>query len=82
MGGKVLVFPHDMVYDRGFAVGKYLARMEIKKEFAFRMFADGMPCEKVAKYIEESTDVTMQFERDWESQLGSIPEQLEVERSE
>lgn len=82
----MLIFPHDMVYDRGFAegkaIGESLARMEIKKEFAFRMFADGISCEKVAKYIKESMDVTIQFRRDWKSQYGSIPDYLETEGSE
>ncbi len=76
MGGKVLVFPHDKVYDEGIAagmvtgiaVGKSQGRMEMKKEFAFKLFGDGMSCEKVANYINESVDMVKQLEKEWKSQ--------------
>ena len=80
------VFPHDMVYDSGFATGKAavesLTRMEIKEAFAFRIFTEGILCEKVTKYIRESMDIMVQLERGWKSQPESSPEHLEIERSE
>ena len=68
MGGRVLVFPHDKVYDEGIAVGKSQGRLEAKKEFAFELFGDGMPCEKVAEYINEPVDMVKQLEKEWKSQ--------------
>ncbi len=42
--------------------------MEMKREFAFELFEDGMSCEKVAKYINESVDIVMQLEKEWKNQ--------------
>ncbi|MCI8269233.1 MAG: hypothetical protein HFG55_06190 [Lachnospiraceae bacterium] len=60
----MLVFPHDKVYDEGIAVGK----LEVKREFAFGLFGDGMSCEKIAKYINESVDMVKQLEKEWKRQ--------------
>ena len=72
MGGRVLVFPHDKVYDEGkaagMAVGKSQGKLEAKKEIAFELFGEGMPCEKIAKCINESNDMVKQLEKEWKSQ--------------
>lgn len=69
MGGKVLIFPHDIAYDQGIAKGE--ARGEIKgtqktkKESAFEMFEDRVPCEKVARYIHETIENVKELEKEW-----------------
>lgn len=61
MGGKVLVFPHDIVYDEGISVGT----QNTKKESAFEMFDDGLSCEKVARYIHETIENVKILEKEW-----------------
>lgn len=72
MGGREHVFLHDKVYDEGkaagMAVGKSQGKLEEKREFAFELFGDGMPCEKVAEYINEPVDMVKQLEKEWKSQ--------------
>ena len=68
MGGRVLVFPHDKVYDEGKAAGMAIGKLEAKKEIAFELFGEGMPCEKIAKYINEPVDMVKQLEKEWKSQ--------------
>ena len=68
MGGRVLVFPHDKVYDEGKAAGMAVGKLEAKKEIAFELFGEGMPCEKIAKYINEPVDLVNQLEKEWKSQ--------------
>lgn len=45
MGGRVLIFPHDYVYDAGIAEGENRGenrgKTETKREVAFSMFDDG-----------------------------------------
>ena len=73
MGGRVLVFPHDKVYDEGkaagMAVGKSQGRLEAKREIVFNLFSEGIPCEKIAKWINEPVDTVKQLEKEWKSQL-------------
>ena len=72
MCGRVLVFPHDKVYDEGkaagMAVGKSQGKLEAKKEIAFELFGEDIPCEKIAKWINEPVDTVKQLEKEWKSQ--------------
>lgn len=69
MGGKVLVFPHDVVYDEGIAIGKIQGTQNTKKESAFEMFDDGLSCEKVAKYIHETMENVKILEKEWKQNI-------------
>lgn len=73
MGGRVLIFPHDYVYDAGIAEGENRGenrgKTEAKREVAFSMFDDGFSCEKVAKYIHESLESTKSLEKEWREKL-------------
>lgn len=68
VGGRVLVFPHDKVYDEGKAVGKSQGRLEAKREIVFNLFGEGIPCEKIAKWINEPVDTVKQLEKEWKDQ--------------
>lgn len=65
MGGRVLTFPHDTVYEEGIAVGEACGKAWEKRETAFEMFGDGFSCEKVAKYIHETVDTARMLEKEW-----------------
>ena len=65
MGGKVLIFPHDIAYDQGIAAGEALGAKKTKKESAFEMFSDGISCEKVAQYIHENVENVRILEKEW-----------------